>query len=356
MATVTLADGTTFQAPDSVSAESIMALPGAGNPGGGQQQQQVQQPDLSQLAADAGLTGKQAADYTWSDLLGYVYNGNDVPPPNTPTLKAAEDLGTINGQQTLANIKQQADLTGMYNNNPTLAAQTLMGRIGGTMQNGVYTGGTATLDEQKLQNDQNQFLANLISNSGKGFADPFSYAAKLQGLQQSGTLGNLLGNNLAFASGNSLSQLQQAPNLTNTQLATDLASAQNGGSVTPATAMFMQRMLGAPTAGGVTGNGQVFPGGSPGGVPLGNGGQPPTSAALPVGGNSSNPLNSANIGFSTSLQQFNRLNPTLQSAYTDLVGNLPNGQNAADFQAAMKQGAPEFAKAGMARLGNVEGL
>lgn len=205
---------------------------------------------------------------------------------------------------------------------------------------------------------QKQYM-DAINNAPKGPADAFSYLAKEQSMANAyNPVAQLLGSNIQAVTGQSLANLSNTPTLTNTQLATDLVNSQNGGSVSPLTAQFLARSLQppayAPTAasGGSTTNG-ALPGAGSGSVPSGGtpaGGVDPTTMALINALHQSQPAQSGfqattglPTGFQTSLQQFNRLEPEAQSAFLDLQ-QTAGGQTPTDFQAGMKQGAPEFGK------------
>jgi hypothetical protein len=119
------------------------------------------------------------------------------------------------------------------------------------------------IDTQRLQLDYRRLAmeeqqaklagAQTILNAPRGPADFFAYAARALPAAQAGGsfLENIFGKALENISGESLGQLRQGPVLTNTQLATDMVKASQGGEVSPETATFLKRSLGVsvPPAG-----------------------------------------------------------------------------------------------------------
>lgn len=217
----------------------------------------------------------------------------------------------------------------------TLAAQGLYGN-----SNGAAGGGTAT---QGAISQAGNFIQNAAAGS---FANPWTYQAKLQGLQQAGALGAILGNNIQNSSGTSLATLQNTPNLTNVQLGTDLANAQLGKPMSSLSTNFLSQMLGVPQTGNGAATtsaavpGEMYAGGAPNSAAL----NPADGGTTVYGGThyhvNSNPLLAENPGAATPLQEFNKLDPSSQDAYIDLQSLMPNGQTRTDFLSQMKNAAP----------------
>lgn len=110
------------------------------------------------------------------------------------------------------------------------------------------------LDREKfeLQRQQLQLQgAEAIINAPRGPADFFAYASRLPSVANAGgsALGNIFGQALQNISGESLASLQQGDVLSNSQLATDLVRASQGGAVSDATSTFLRRSLGVNVPG-----------------------------------------------------------------------------------------------------------
>lgn len=300
--------------------------------------------------ADIQGTYNPITNYQWiSTTNGIVptgvYSGTQVMPDKAPTAYGASGAANISdgywapvyasdAKATLANQEAFAQQFGRLGSFGDMAAGSV-----GSGNNGLYT-----MDEQKL-------LASIIQGAGAGFANPFTNLAKNQTLLNSSFLGNILKDYIQRATGQTMGQLQGTPNLTNVQLAGDIANSMTGQPVSQTTSDFLNTIFGQ----GATGS----PGGGVSNTPASTGG----SASNTSGGNPSvvinntgNPLMGPNPGFQTSYQDFSRLSPTVQAAYTDAAQYGPNGQTSTDFLNQLQQGAPQFAKSGNAQLTNAAGF
>ena len=238
-----------------------------------------------------------------------------------------------------------------------------------------------TLQFQREAEEQRNTLgqSNMILNAPRGPADFWAYAARLQGLRDNNMLTNTLRRSIEGATGTSINQLSNTPVLTNTQLAQDLAGASSGRPASDLTRDFLRRTLGtssatlaamdqtataqaqaqaqAARAQGTTAGAAGAPVASPdartaapaapagaGATTMSPGTPMATAAGTPTGGFS------MPTGFQTSVQDFARLDPTLQEMYIGAQGEF-GGQTRQDFLAGLVRGAPKFAKSAETRLG-----
>lgn len=305
-----------------------------------------------------GLTTTGAPGLDYSNAVGIMGAG---PSARQPTLSGAndimswlKDLGSQTGfMPNVSSINTSGGMTGILNSilgagngamtdigfsdiqkalndyanqygfAPTISSLNTSGGLGGILNqiNGATPNyGQATTNEQKM-------LSDLVMNAAKGFADPFTYLAKDQTLANSSFLGPILRNALQAATGRTSQSLASSPNLTNTQLAGDIANTFTGGSVAPQTANFLNTIFGQSQTGSAGG-----------------------------GISNAGPLAGVNPGFQTSAQQYSLLSPTAQSAYQDLASMGPNGQTSQDFLSQLKAGAPAFASAPAASLQKTAGF
>lgn len=293
-------------------------------------------------------------------LAALNQSGYSLGPGGTtsPTLAALLQAGSTIGpggttQDTLQKIAQQAGLTGMYNNQLTMPVQEATGMITGP--NGQQT--ATTTEQQMAGNLLNQMLSN--NNS----LTPFTYLAQQQGVgSQLNPLSRFLQGGIYGATGQTQQQLANQPNLTVSQVA-QLANAAGGnfnnflGNMTSA-----MNQNAASGTGGINNNTlSALYNSKPSNDQLYNPNQPATGMAnndlvahamgllynsKPATGASGSPSGTP-TGWGSSLQQFNQLGPTAQSALTNLIQS-GGGQSAADFTAGMKAAAPEMQKAAFA--------
>lgn len=301
---------------------------------------------LQQSAADQ--SGFILGDSTQYHVPGYnAGNGSDVLTiaqmkqgladwvPNT-TLQAlkpdqiAAAWAQLTGNQQPVLIPGSGQAT--LGNQENFAQQ--FGRLG-NFGSGAQANSPLTL------NAQNQYM-NAILNAPKGPADAFSYLAKEQSMGNAyNPVAQLLGQGIQTATGQSLGSLANQPTLTNTQLASDLVNSQNGGTMSPLTQQFLSRSLqpnNAATGGSGGMSTPVYPGGNMGAGSNGTTVYGGTHFHLPT-------------GFQTSVQDWNKLEPEAQGAFQDFL-QTNGGQTPQDFEAGVKQGAPEFGKAAFGAVGN----
>lgn len=330
----------------------------------------------SQDDATMGLTSGGQAGLPYETAAGVFSNG---PESGAPTLGGFDAV--------LKAINDRAGATGFM---PGISSANLSGGLGGFLNNLLSSSnGAATLTNQDeyaqlfgqagafnpsgnldasgkpmMTQAAKEYYGNLIMNAQKGFADPFTYLMKDRTLGQAGFLGSSLQDYIRNATGGQASASN--PNITNTQLAGDIAAGATGGQMSSATSNFLNMLFGSggqtgSPGGGVSTQAPAATDGSTSNTPT----LDPTTGALinalhqsqPAGG-ATNPITGVNPGFQTSLQDFTKLSPTGQSAYEDLASLGPNGQTSDDFLNQLKAGAwqGDTGQANAATFAKVAGL